>query len=186
MTEHPIVKEAHARMKKAVDFTLHEFSSIHTGKASPTMVEDVHVEAYGTSMRLKDCAAITTPDARLIRVQPWDKSILRAIEKAIQTANLGINPVVEGDVVRLPLPEMSRERRQDLVKTVKHMAENGRVHVRNGRRDAMELVKKAKADGKVSDDDARKLEKEIQGHTDRLIAEIEKHLAAKEKDLLTV
>lgn len=186
MTEHPLVRDSSAKMKKAVDFTLHEFSSIHTGKATPAMVEDVQVEAYGSMMPLKNCAAITTPDPRLIRVQPWDKSILRSIEKAIQAANLGINPVVEGDIVRLPLPEMSRERRQELVKTVKHMAENGRVQVRNARRDAMEQVKKAKADGKVSDDEARKLEKDIQAYTDRLIAEIEKHLASKEKDLLTV
>src|ERR1700749_5112752 len=101
------LNEANTRMKKAVDHTLHEFSTIHTGKASPAMVESVVVEAYGSSMPLKGCAAITTPDPRLIQVQPWDKSLLRAIEKALQMANIGVNPVVDGNLVRLPFPELS-------------------------------------------------------------------------------
>jgi len=111
------------RMQKALDHALHEFSSIHTGKASPTMVEGVMVDAYGSSMRIKDCAAITTPDARLIQIQPWDKGLTKAIEKAIQQANLGLNPSVDGQVIRVPLPELSRERRQEFVKVVNRMAE---------------------------------------------------------------
>src|ERR1017187_8956701 len=114
---HPILIETQAKMKKAVDHTLHEFSAIHTGKATPSMVEGVMVDAYGTQMRLRDCAAVTTPDARLIQIQPWDASLTKAIEKAIQVANLGFNPVVDGKIVRVPLPDMSRERRQEFVKT---------------------------------------------------------------------
>ena len=138
---HPILDDAQAKMTKAVDHTLHEFSAIHTGKASPTMVESVMVEAYGSMMRLKECAAISTP-----------------------------------------LPEMSRERRQEFVKTAHKLAEEGRVQVRNLRRDAIENVKKAK----LPEDDAKRLEKDIQAATDASIKSINDHLAHKEKDLLTV
>lgn len=179
---HPIVTDVQAKMKKAVDYTLHEFSSIHTGKASPSMVEGVMVEAYGSQMRLKECAAISTPDARLIQVHPWDAGLVKAVEKAIQTANLGFNPVVDGKIVRIPLPEMSRERRQEFVKTVNRQAEEGRVQVRNVRRDAHEAVKKAK----LPEDEAKRLEKEIQAATDHAIKEINDHLANKEKELLQV
>src|SRR5690348_6806567 len=107
---HPILNDATAKMKKAVDYTLHEFSAIHTGKATPAMVEGVLVEAYGSTMRLKECAAISTPDARMIQIQPWDAGLSKAIAKGIQEANLGFNPIVDGKLIRIPLPEMSRER----------------------------------------------------------------------------
>jgi ribosome recycling factor len=183
---HPILTEATARMHKAIDFTLHEFSTIHTGKASPSMVEGVMVEAYGSMMRLKECAAISTPDPRLIQVQPWDKSLIRAVEKALQQANLGINPVVDGTLIRLPLPDLSKERRLEFVKIANKLAEDGRVNVRHVRRDAMENVKKAKKDGKISEDEEKRLEKEIQAATDKSIKDIDTHLAHKEKDLTTV
>lgn len=173
-------------MKKSVDHTLHEFSSIHTGKATPTMVEGVMVEAYGSTMRLRECAAISTPDARLIQIQPWDASLNKAIAKAIIDANLGFNPIVDGKTIRVPLPEMSRERRQEYVKTAHRLAEEGRVAVRNARREAMEAAKKMKKDGKLSEDDEKRLEKEVQTATDKAIADINAHLAHKEKDLLTV
>lgn len=150
---HAILSDAQARMKKAVDHTLHEFSAIHTGKATPTMVEGVMVEAYGSSMRLKDCAAISTPDARLIQIQPWDVALVKSIVKGIQEANLGFNPIPDGKVVRVPLPEMSRERRQEFVKNAHRLAEEGRAQVRNIRRDILETAKKAKLpedDGSVS------------------------------------
>jgi len=178
----PLLADANAKMKKAVDYTLHEFSSIHTGKATPSMVEGVMVEAYGSQMRLRDCAAITTPDSRLIQIQPWDASLAKAIEKAIQMANLGFNPVMDGKVVRIPLTEMSRERRQEFAKTAHRLAEEGRVHIRNVRRDALEGVKKAK----LPEDEAKRLEKDIQAATDKSIKEINDHLASKEKELLTV
>jgi len=177
---HPLLSDIQARMKKAVDHTLHEFSSIHTGKATPAMVESVMVEAYGTQMRLKDCAAITTPDARLIQIQPWDAGLSKAIEKAIQAANLGFNPIVDGKIVRVPLPDMSRERRQEFVKAAHRLAEEGRVQVRNVRRDGLESLKKAK----LPEDEGKRLEKDVQTATDRSIAEINDHLAKKEADLL--
>lgn len=179
---HPILTDAQAKMKKAVDHTLQEFSAIHTGKATPSMVEGVMVEAYGSNQPLKACAAISTPDARLIQIQPWDASLIKAIIKGIQEANLGFNPVPDGKVIRIPLPEMSRERRQEFVKTAHRLAEEGRVHVRNVRRDIIEVIKKAK----LPEDDAKRLEKDVQAATDASIKHINDQLAAKEKDLLTV
>jgi ribosome recycling factor len=179
---HPILTDTQARMKRAVDHTLHEFSAIHTGKATPAMVESVMIEAYGSQMRLKDCAAISTPDARLIQIQPWDPSIISAIVKGIQVANLGFNPIPDGKVIRIPLPEMSRERRQEFVKTAHKLAEEGRVQIRNLRRDGNDAVKKAR----LPEDETKRIDKEIQTATDKAIADINAHLAAKEKDLLTV
>src|SRR5476651_1320585 len=179
---HPILTDLQAKMKKAVDHTLHEFSSIHTGKATPAMVESVMVEAYGSPMRLKDCAAISTPDARLIQIQPWDATLIKAVEKGIQQANLGFNPIIDGKLIRIPLPDMSRERRQEFVKTAHRLAEEGRVHVRNARRDSLETAKKAK----LPEDDSKRLEKDIQTATDAAIKSINDHLASKEKELLSV
>jgi ribosome recycling factor len=178
--------EAQNRMKKAVEHTLHEFATIHTGKASPAMVESVQVEAYGSMMPLKGCAAITTPDPRMIQIQPWDKGLLRAIEKALQMANIGVNPVVDGSLIRLPFPDLSRERRQEFVKTAHRLAEEGRVSIRHIRRDAMEGAKKLKKDGKISEDDEKRLEKDVQTATDKAIKDIDSHLAGKEKELMTV
>jgi ribosome recycling factor len=179
---HPILNDAQAKMKKAVDHTLHEFSSIHTGKATPAMVEGVMVEAYGSMMRLKECAAISTPDARMIQIQPWDTGLVKAVAKGIGEANLGFNPIVDGKLVRVPLPEMSRERRLEFVKTAHRLAEEGRVHVRNVRRDSLETLKKAK----LPEDESKRLEKDIQAATDKAIKDINDHLAHKEKDLLAV
>lgn len=179
---HPILIDAQAKMKKAVDYTLHEFSAIHTGKATPSMIEGVMVEAYGSMTPLKQCAAISTPDARLIQIQPWDNTLVKAIIKGIQEANLGFNPVPDGKVIRIPLPEMSRERRQEFVKTAHRLAEEGRVHVRNVRRDSLETAKKAK----LPEDESKRLDKDIQTATDAAIKSIGDHLAHKEKDLLTV
>jgi ribosome recycling factor len=179
---HQIIVDTQARMKKALDHTLHEFSSIHTGKATPSMVENVTIDAYGTQMRLKECAAITTPDARMIVIQPWDVSLIKAVEKGIQVANLGFNPIADGKLLRVPLPEMSRERREEFVKVAHKMAEEGRVHVRNVRRECLEGLKKAK----LPEDETKRLEKEIQTITDKAIKDIGDHLANKEKELLAV
>jgi ribosome recycling factor len=146
------------------------------------MVEGVMVEAYGSQMRLKECAVISTPDARLIQIQPWDASLTKAIEKAIQMANLGFNPIADGKTVRIPLPDMSRERRLEFVKTANRLAEEGRVHVRNARRDAFDSVKKAK----LTEDESKRIEKEIQSMTDKSIKDINDHVAHKEKELLAV
>ncbi len=179
---HPLITEAQAKMKKSLDHTLHEFSTIHTGKATPAMVENVMIEAYGSMTPLKQNAAISTPDARLIQIQPWDTTLVKAIIKGIQEANLGFNPVPDGKVIRIPLPEMSRERRQQFVKTAQQLAEQGRVNIRNIRRDAIESAKRAK----LPEDEMKRLEKDIQTATDKTIAEINSHLAHKEKELLNV
>ncbi len=179
---HPIIVSTESHMQKAVDHTLHEFANIHTGKATLAMVESIAVEAYGSSMRVKDCAAISTPDSRMIVIQPWDKSVIQAVAKGIQIANIGLNPVIDGNLVRVPLPEMSRERRQEFVKVAHRLAEEGRVQVRRARHDGLEAVKKAG----LPEDEAKRLEKEIQTVTDKSIASIAEHLAAKEKDLLEV
>jgi len=180
---HPILSEAKARMQKAIDHTLHEFSTIHTGKATPAMVETILVEAYGTTQALKACAAISTPDARMIQIQPWDVTLVQAIAKAIQQANLGFNPIIDGKSLRIPLPEMSRERRQEFAKVAHKLAEEGRVHVRNVRRDAMDSLKK---DASLPEDERKRYEKEVQTLTDNAIKDINQHLEHKEKELFAV
>ncbi len=180
------VKDARAKMRKAVDHTLHELSTLHTGKASPSMVESILVHAYGGQMQLKEVAAITTPDPRLIQIQPWDKSVIKDVEKALQLANLGINPTVDGSLIRLPIPELSKERRQDLVKVSHRMGEEGKVSVRHGRREAMDVLKKEQKEGVISEDDLHRFEKEIQTLTDDFIKEIDQHLQGKEKELMQV
>ena len=183
---HPIISQMQSGMKKALDHTLHEFGLIHTGKASPSMVEGVMVEAYGSTMRLKECAAISTPDARMIMIQPWDKSITQAIAKAIHAANLGFNPVVDGGGIRIPLPDLSRERRLEMVKRASVMAEEGRVQVRTIRRDAMDALKKAEKSGALSEDQLKRFEKEVQTATDKTTKDIGDHFAKKEKELTTL
>ena len=180
-----IVKAATDKMKKALEHTLHEFSALHTGKASPGMVENVMVNAYGSMMPLKQMAAITTPDHRMISIQPWDNGMTEAIAKAIRDANLGLNPIPEGSrLIRVPIPELSRERRQDFVKTASKMAEQGKVVVRNIRRDANEEVKNLQKNKVLTEDDVKVLEKQIQAETDKFIADIDNHLKHKEKELM--
>lgn len=174
------------KMQKAVEHTLHDFSLLHTGKASPTMVENIAVEAYESTVRLRDVAAITTPDARMISIQPWDKGILKAVDKAIRAANLGLNPVVDGAVLRCHIPELSRERRQELSKRVSSMAEDGRVAVRNQRRETMEILKKMEKEGLMSEDDLKRFEKEVQKLTDNANKDIDTHVKAKEEELMKV
>jgi ribosome recycling factor len=178
-----IIDDTNDSMTKAVQHTLHEFSTLHTGKASPSMVENVMVDAYGSNMRLRDMAAITTPDPRTIQIQPWDKSVMQAIEKSIHTANLGLNPSVDGAVIRIPIPELSGDRRQELVKVAHRMAEDGRISVRHARKDALDLLKAAKKDGDISEDDFNRWEKDVQKCTDKYVTEIDEHMKAKENEL---
>ncbi len=175
-----------AETQKAVEHTRQEFANIHTGKASPAMVENVNVEAYGSSMQLKAVAAITTPDSRTISVTPFDRGTLNDVVKGIQVANIGLNPVVMGDKVHVPLPELTKERREQLVKTCSGHAEQGRVSVRAARRMAMDALKKAEKDKAISEDDLNLYEKDVQSETDKGIADIDEALKAKEKDLMTV
>jgi ribosome recycling factor len=180
--------EAEDHMTKAVEHAIHEFAAVRTGKASPGLVEnlDVHVESYGSTMKLKQLAMITTPDARLIRIEPFDAGTLRDVERAINESRLGLNPSVEGKIIRLPIPVLSQERREQLVKGIKQMAEEARVRVRSARRDAIEALKKGQKDGDITEDDLHRLEKEVQEMTDKKVHEIDQHLASKEKELMTV
>jgi len=173
-------------MAKAVEHVNHEFETVHTGKANPGMVENVMVEAYGTTSRLRDIAAITTPDSSTIRVQPWDKGVLKDVEKAILAANIGFTPCVMGDSVRCPIPSLSGERRLELAKVCHDMSEQGRIRIRTIRRDAIDGVKKLKSAGVATEDDMKKFEKEVQTLTDKFIAEINKSLANKEVEIKTV
>ncbi|MGJ3242348.1 MAG: ribosome recycling factor [Opitutales bacterium] len=185
MTPDDILKSARADMQKSVDHTLSEFNTLHTGKASPSMVEGVSIEAYGSSMKIRDVAAITTPDSRTIVIQPWDKSVIKNVEKGILAANIGFTPAIDGGLVRINIPELSKDRRRELAKVAGNMAENGRVGVRAARRDAMDALKGLKGSD-VSEDDLKRYEKEVQKLTDDSIAEIGKHLEAKEAELLKV
>ena len=182
------IKSAEDHMIKAVEYAIHEFSGIRTGKASPSLVEnvDVHVRAYGSSMKLKQLAMISTPEPRLIRIEPFDPATLKDIERGIMESNIGLNPSVEGKVIRLPVPDLSTERRQQMVKTIKSMGEEARVRVRSARRDGMEALKKLEKDGLITEDDLHRSEKDIQTFTDKKIAEIDQHIVSKEKEIMTV
>lgn len=186
MEANQVIPETRAKMQRAVDHVAHEFSTLHTGRASPSMVENLPVQAYGSMMRLKELAAITTPDARTIQVQPYDRSIIRDVEKAIQTANLGFNPQVDGALMRIPLPELTGDRRKELVKLTHTMAEEGRVRIRHARREAMEALKKLCHDGVIPEDDSKRMEKDVHADHDKAITQVADAVARKEKELTTV
>ena len=174
------------KMMKTVEFVHHEFASVRTGKASPALVENIQVEAYGSHMRLRELAGINTPEPRLIVIQPWDPTVTQAIAKAIQTSPLGIMPQVDGKIIRIPIPELDKERRMQLDKHVKKLAEDGRVAIRAERRTGMDAVKKLEKDGKITEDELTHSEKEIQNKTDEYTKEIDTVLAHKEKEILEV
>ena len=181
-----ILLEAEEKMTKTEHFLVNEFAGVRTGKASPGLVENLTVEAYGSQMRLRELAGITTPEPRMLVITPWDASTLHAIEKAIQKANVGLNPSIDKKVIRLVFPELSAERRQEFIKIAKKMAEDARVATRHVRREAMEHLKKDKKAGGVGEDEEKHAEKELQKLTDDYIAKIDKHLEHKEKEILTV
>ena len=172
-------------MNKSIDHVTHEFSTLHTGKANSSMVENITVDVYGSSMKLRDVAAITTPDARTIQIQPWDKSTAQPIEKALIDAKLGITPIVNGELIRMPIPELSGERREELCKMAQGFAENSRIGIRASRKEAMDALKEAQKNG-LPEDDFKRSEKEVQKNTDDAVTKINQALAAKEKDLRTV
>lgn len=173
-------------MIKTEEVVQHEFAGVRTGKASASLVENLMVEVYGSHMRIRELAGITTPETRMIMIQPWDQTSVQPIEKAIQKANLGLNPAVQGKFIRIVLPELSTERRHEFVRIVKKMSEDGRVAIRHVRRDAIEAIKKDAKNGGVSEEDVENAEKEIQKLTDQYIAKIDAHLAHKEKEIMTV
>lgn len=181
-----ILLEADDKMGKAVEFLHEEFGGLRTGKASPSLVENVQVDYYGAPTRLRELAGISTPEPRLIVINPYDPSSLAAIEKAILAANLGVTPMNDGRVIRIPIPELSEERRQDLVKVAKRMAEDQRVAIRNVRRDANDHIKALQKNSTITEDDRDEALKEIQKYTDDSIKKIDEMLETKEKDVMEV
>ncbi|MBM3824977.1 MAG: ribosome recycling factor [Verrucomicrobia bacterium] len=181
-----ILLEAEEKMEKSEQVVVHEFATVRTGKASAGLVENILVEVYGSHMRIRELAGITTPESRMILIQPWDATTVHPIEKAIQKSNLGLNPTVDKKFIRIVLPELSQERRVEFTKIIKKMAEDGKVAVRHVRRDGIEALKKEGKAGGVTEDEVEHAEKEIQKLTDRFIAKIDEHVAVKEKEIMTV
>ena len=186
MSADDILLEAEMTMEKSVDFMVHELAAVRTGKASPALVENVDVQAYGSAMKLKQLALITTPEPRLLVVQPFDAGTVRDIEKALNESRIGITPSVDGKIIRLPVPELSEERRKDLVRSLGKMAEEARVRVRANRRAALDEAKKLKASGGLTEDGMRDTESEVQKLTDRFVKSIDDHLARKEAEIMKV
>lgn len=178
-----ILKDAKAHMDKAFDSTRHEFASIRSGKASPTMLDTVRVEMYGTSMTLNQCATVAAPEPRVLIVTPFDKGQIKVIEKAIREAELGLDPVTQGAVVRVPLPSMNEQRRKELAKVIHKLAEEGRIAVRHWRTEARDRFKKL--DG-VSEDDVKHAEKDLQKLHDDTMARIDAAMKAKEAEIMEV
>ncbi len=181
-----LLDDTEEMMMKSEEAMKHDFSAIRTGKASPALLDGVMVEYYGAMTRLKELAGITAPEPRLLVVQPWDAGSVKAVEKAIIAANLGITPMSDGKLIKLPIPELSQERRSALAKQAKARAEDAKVSLRNIRRDANDFAKKAQKGGDLTEDELKKMLDDIQKMTDSYIATVDKDLAAKEKELMTV
>jgi ribosome recycling factor len=186
MSADEILFEAEMAMEKSVDYMIHEFSAVRTGKASPALVENIDVQAYGSAMKLKQLALITTPEPRLLVVQPFDAGTVRDIEKALKESKIGITPAVDGKIIRLPIPELSEDRRKDLVRSLRQMAEEARVRVRGNRRTAMDEAKKIEKAGELTQDQLRDLEGDIQKLTDRFVKSIDDHIERKETEVMKV
>jgi ribosome recycling factor len=184
MTTKEILHSGDEKMKKAVESMCREFSEIRTGRASPTLVEGLHVDYYGTPTLLKQLASISAPDAHLIVIQPWDRTAIAEIEKAIMKSNLGITPSNDGKLIRLAVPPLSKERRQELVKVVHEMAEEGRVSLRTIRRDSKEALEKLEKDKLIPEDDKFRGIDELQKIVDKYTAKVDEALKGKEKEIL--
>ena len=181
-----LIQDAVRRMDKSVETTQHEFNSIRTGRASAALLDHVQVDYYGTPTPLNQLATINVPEPRMLTVQPFDPSSLKSIEKAIMESDLGLTPSNDGKIVRLPIPQLTEERRKELVKVVKHLAEEGRVAVRNVRRDVMHDLKELVKNGDVGDDEERRAEDRVQKLTDEHVAKIEDLLKRKEAEIMEV
>ena len=183
---HSLLEQAQDRMKKSVAVLREDLQSLRAGRATPALVEKLHVEYYGTPTPLQQVAQISVPEPRLLVIQPWDKSLVPVIEKAILKSDLGISPTSDGIVLRLAIPALTEERRRELVKVLHRKAEEEKVAVRNVRRDALEHLKSEHKSGKLPEDELRRLENELQKITDRMVAEIDQTVVAKEKEILEV
>jgi ribosome recycling factor len=181
-----LLDDARERMTKSLESTQHEFSTVRTGRASPALLERVVVDYYGAQTPLNQLATISAPEARLITVQPYDKSSIKTIEKAINESDVGLNPSNDGNLIRLAVPELTEERRKELVKVVRNLGEDGRVAIRNVRRDTMHQLRELKAEGEAGSDDEHRAEVELQKLTDGRIADLDGVLKAKEEEILEV
>ena len=185
MTLDSILKDAEERMSKSLEHLQHELATVRTGRATPSLLDSVKVEYYGSLMPINQVATVSAPEPRLIVVQPWEKRLIPDIEKAILGSDLGLNPGNDGNVIRLPIPELSEERRQSLLKLVKKFCEDCRVAVRNVRRDANESIKKLEKSHEISEDNSHDGQDQIQKLTDKYIQDVDDLLAQKEKEVLT-
>jgi ribosome recycling factor len=181
-----MVTDTEERMKKALEAARRELAGIRSGKASPALLDTVRVEAYGQAVPIQQVGSVSAPEARLLVVQPWDKSLVKAIMRAIQTSELGLNPTDDGTVVRVPIPSLTEERRRDLVKLISRLAEEGRVHIRQVRHDVNKDIKHEEGAGKLSEDDSKRLVAEVQKLTDRYIALVDELLKKKTAEVMEV
>jgi ribosome recycling factor len=186
MADDPYLKDLRRRMDGAFDVLKKEFAGLRTGRASASLLEPVHVDAYGNSMPLNQLATVSVPEPRLIVVQVWDRTMAKAVDKAIREAGLGLNPQTEGAVIRVPIPDLNEERRKELTRVAAKYAEQARISVRNIRRDGLDPLKKKEKDGDISQDQHRKLQTDIQHLTDDYIKKIDESLAQKDKEILQV
>jgi ribosome recycling factor len=181
-----LLEDARERMHKSLETAQHEFSTVRTGRASPGLLDRVTVDYYGAMTPLNQLATISAPEARLLTVTPYDKSSIKAIEKAINESDVGLSPSNDGNVVRLVVPELTEDRRRDLVKIVRNLAEEGRIAIRNVRRDTMQHLRELKNDGEASSDDEHRAEVELQKLTDGRVSDLDGVLKAKEEEILAV
>lgn len=186
MVDKELFEDTEDRMKKAIDSMRKDFLAIRTGRATPAVLEPIKISAYGQEMPIKQLATISVPEPRSIVIQPWDKGVLGEIEKAIQKSDLGINPTNDGKLLRLAFPPLTEERRKDLVKQVKKRGEEGKIAVRNVRRDAMEMLKLMEKDGDISEDDEKRGQKEFEDLTKKIIDDIDKIVESKEKEIMEI
>jgi len=184
MDANDVIKDMDGAIKKAVESLERELARMRTGRASVSILEPVKVDYYGTKTPLNQCASLSTPEPRLIVVRPWDKSLTSEIEKAILAANLGMTPSSDGEIIRIPVPPLTEERRKELVKLIKRYGEDHKVSIRNSRRDCNEMLKEMEKDGDISEDQGKKSVKRIQDLTDQSIKKIDDVIAAKEKEIL--
>ena len=186
MPSEEIVTNCSSKMKKAFDVFSHELSSLRTGRANPSMLDIIKVDVYGQKMSISQLATVTTPEPRLINVQVWDLNNVSLIDSAIKKSNIGINPQIDGQLMRIPIPSLNEERRNELKKIMGGLAEKAKVSIRNIRREANDRIKKDLKEKKLSEDDSKNLEKKIQKLTDNQVSELEKKLNLKEKEIMTV
>jgi ribosome recycling factor len=186
MSEDSLLKDLNRRMEGAIDVLRKEFGGLRTGRASASLLEPVSVSAYGGSMPINQLANVSVPEPRMITVQVWDRAMVKAVDKAIRESGLGLNPQTEGQVIRVPIPDLNEERRRELTKVTARYAEQARVSVRNVRRDGIEMLRRQEKEGEISQDQHRKLQQDIQRLTDDVIHRIDDTLAQKDREILQV